>query len=113
MPPQSARRSIEAQYRRVGMLIGQARQIGFDVAALQARADLALTYNSPGRRSEASRILSEVEMAVPRKKVQYIPLYDRASDDMMTDDDTPPARPARIPKTEKKDSAKKKGKPRR
>ena len=107
---------IEARYRRVGMLLGQARADGFDVAGLQYRADLALSNNVPGRRPEAARVLGEIEMAVPHKKVQYIPLYAPANNDMMTDDDTPTARPmptGKSPAAKPPLKAKKKGKTRR
>lgn len=86
---------IEGRYRRVGGLILQAKADGFDVAALEDRANEALAYNVAGRREIAVQILNEVELAVPKKKVQYLPVYARVDENNMSDDeDTPRARPS-------------------
>ena len=86
---------IEGRYRRVGALILQAKADGFDVAALEDRANEALAYNIPGRRDVAVQILNEVELGVPKKKVQYLPVYNRVDENNMSDEeDTPKARPS-------------------
>lgn len=101
---------IEARYREVGARLLQAKADGFDVSTLQDRANEALAYNEPGRRQVAAQILNEVELAVPKKKVQYIPLYPKSDDDMMTDDDTPKPKPVLPPKTAKKAAKTRRGK---
>jgi hypothetical protein len=96
---QRASEKIIAQYRRVNFLLAQAKTDGFDTAALEYKASQGLAYNVPGSRPLAAQLLDETEMAVPRKKVQYIPLYPAAPNDTMSDDDTPKpkASPAKEP----------------
>ncbi len=101
---------IAAQYRRVSFLLAQAKTDGFDVTALEYKASQAQAYNAPGSRPLAAQLLAETEMAVPRKKVQYIPVYDPAPNDMMSDDDTPKPKASAAPAAGSKSKAKAKNK---
>lgn len=73
-------RKIMNRYKRVSALLAVSKSAGFETAGLEAKAASALQLNTPGYREFAVKILSEVEMAAPRKKVQYIPLYPREDD---------------------------------
>lgn len=64
---------VEARYRRVLAQLEQARAEGFETRGLDAKARAALTLNTPEFRRQAIKILTDVEMAVPRKRVKYIP----------------------------------------
>lgn len=65
---------IEARYRRILAQLEQSRAEGFDTAALESKARAALELNNKAYRRSAVRMLAEVEMAVPRKRVNYIPM---------------------------------------
>jgi len=63
------------RYDRVMSLLAQAQAENFAVDALERKAAAALQLNNARYRPHAVRILVEVEMDIPRKKVQYIPLH--------------------------------------
>lgn len=65
---------VEARYRRLRAQLDQAQAEGFDVDALQHRAETALKLNTANYRRHAVQLLTEVEMVVPRKRQRYIPL---------------------------------------
>ena len=65
---------IEARYRRILAELQQARAQGFDTTALENKARAALSLNVKEYRNRAVRMLSEVEMSVPKQPVQYIPM---------------------------------------
>jgi hypothetical protein len=107
---------ILSQYRRVTGLIEDAKELGYNVDALRWKANEALRNNFPGRRPAAMQTLTELEMVIPRKKVQYIPINGPAPKDTMDeDDDAPPATAATTKTKAATDSVKKrpKSKPRR
>jgi hypothetical protein len=112
---QRSSEKIAAHYHRVSFLIAQAKVDGFQTSSLQYKADQALAYNVPGSRPLAEQLLDETEMAVPRKKVQYIPVYAQAPNDLMSDDDTPKpkASAAKAPAAKAKPKAKTKKKKKR
>ena len=66
---------------RVLTLLTQAETEGFDVSALRRKADAALQLNSARYRRKAVLMLSEVELYVPHKKVQYLPLYPEGDEE--------------------------------
>ena len=100
---QREREKVQLQYRRVSALVSDAKAMGYDVGALDWKLQSAMALDASGQRATALQLLSEVEMAAPRKKVQYIPLYAPAPRDTMTDEDEAPATPAAVvsPKTKK------------
>jgi len=63
------------RHQRVLALLARAEAEGFDVSALRRKADMALPLDSARSRRKAVLLLAEVELDVPHKKVQYIPLY--------------------------------------
>ena len=65
---------VEARYRRLRAQLDEAQAEGFNVDALQQRAEAALKLNMPNYRRHAVQLLTEVEMAIPRKRQRYIPL---------------------------------------
>ena len=65
---------VEARFRRVLAQLEQARAEGNDVSGLEAKARAALTLNVDAYRRKAVKMLTEVEMAVPRRRVDYIPM---------------------------------------
>lgn len=65
---------IEARYRRILAQLEQARAEGHDTAGLEAKARAALSLNIGAYRRTCVRMLSEVQMSVPRRRVQYIPM---------------------------------------
>jgi hypothetical protein len=65
---------IEARYRRILAQLEQARAQGFDTRALESKARAALELNTKAYRHSAARMLAEVEMSVPRPRVNYIPM---------------------------------------
>lgn len=66
-------RKVEARYRRVWAMLDEAQAAGFDVRGLRAKARAALAFNEPAFRRQALRALTEVEMAIPRRKAQVAP----------------------------------------
>lgn len=66
------------RHGRVLALLSRAEAEGFDVAGLRRKADAALPLNSARTRRKAVLLLAEVELAVPRKKAEYQPLYPAA-----------------------------------
>jgi hypothetical protein len=66
---------LARRHERVLALLSKAETDGFDVSALRSKADVALQLNSARYRRQAILMLAEIELDVPRKKVQYIPLY--------------------------------------
>ena len=118
MQNQEARESrrIMKRYERVMEILALSKQEGFQTAGLEAKATAALKLNAPGYREFAVSTLSEVEMAAPRKKVQYIPMYPREDDqDIEIPPDLPgqqagvPAKPALKPKSSSKTKPRKAG----
>jgi hypothetical protein len=95
---------VEARYRRLLAQIDQARAEGFNVDAQQKRAQAALKLNTANYRRHAVQLLTEVEMAIPRKRQRYIPLNVPGAPGEDIDVATPSGAPA---------SAKKKAKARR
>lgn|GEM_PF-3008708 len=69
------------RHERVLTLLTQAETEGFDVSALRRKADAALQLNSARYRRKAVLMLSEVELYVPHKKVQYLPLYPEGDEE--------------------------------
>lgn len=69
---------LEVRYRRVETLLARARRDGFKVGALEHKARAALALNTASHRRRAVQMLSEVEMAVPRKQRASF-FADRAS----------------------------------
>ena len=65
---------VEARYRRLLAQLGAARAEGFEITALENKAKAALTLNIAAYRRQAVTILNEIEMALPRKPSQYIPM---------------------------------------
>ncbi|HAM35879.1 MAG TPA: hypothetical protein DEB40_08430 [Elusimicrobia bacterium] len=66
---------LRRRYLKLMDLLRQAQAQGFSVEILRRKADVALTLNDARNRAAAVKILVEVEMKIPRPKVQYIPLY--------------------------------------
>lgn len=87
------RKRLIGRHRRISAKLEEARGNGFEVAGLQAKADAALKLNSKDLRRQAARTLSEVELAIPRKRVQYIPMYDPIPEPI-----APDAKPAKAKK---------------
>jgi len=102
------RKRLVGRHRRISAKLEEARANGFEVGGLQAKADAALKLNSKALRRQAHRTLSEVELVIPRKKVQYIPMYDTIPEPI-----APDAKAARASETESAKKAKKKKKKRR
>jgi hypothetical protein len=69
---------VASNFRRVSGLLDAAEAEGFEVAGLRAKAAAALKLSAAGFRWKGLEVLGEVEMAIPRKKTQYIPLYPGA-----------------------------------
>jgi hypothetical protein len=69
------------RHEQVMALLSKAEADGFDVSALRRKADMALQLNSARYRRKAVLMLAEVELDVPRKKVQYIPVYPAGEED--------------------------------
>ena len=83
-------KAVQRRYERVTELLAQAQKDGFAVDKLRRKAAVALTLNTPQYRRQAVKFLVEVEMAAPRKKVQYIPMYPANEDeDLMIPEDVP------------------------
>lgn len=74
---QREKRRVENHYERIEALLKRSEAEGFEIEILRSRAREALALNAPGRREEATRRLHELEMDIPRKKVQYIPMGGR------------------------------------
>lgn len=72
---------VIARYRKVSALIEESRANGFAVDGLAAKARAALALNRPGYRDDALRVLGELEMHIPRKRVQYIPMNEQPLDE--------------------------------
>ena len=68
------RQRVAAMHERILGLLAKSREEGFDVTRLEPAAAHALRLNVKQRRPEAIRILNQLEMDIPRKKVQYIPM---------------------------------------
>ena len=68
------RRRIEGMHQRIMELLRKSDEEGYDVSPLRRRADDAAALNDARHRPEAMRLLSAIEMEIPRKKVQYIPM---------------------------------------
>ena len=68
-------RQSRALYDQVMNDLSEARKEGFAVDALKARADAAISLAEGPYRREALEELSRVELSIPRRGVQYIPLY--------------------------------------
>jgi hypothetical protein len=69
------------RHDQVLALLAQAEADGFNVAALRRKADAALQLDSALSRRKAVLMLAEVELDVPHKKVQYIPVYPAGEED--------------------------------
>lgn len=67
-------RRVENKFQRIASLLKQSQAEGFEIDVLEVRAQEALKRNVPGLREEAIQRLNELEMDIPRKKVQYIPM---------------------------------------
>lgn len=85
---------VEAFYRKVSALIEEARGEGFSVDGLQAKANAALDLERAGFRDAAMRTLAAVELEIPRKEVQYIPMEPQAPD---TGLESPDLLPSQLP----------------
>lgn len=79
------RKRLIGRHRRISAKLEEARGQGFEVTGLQNKADAALKLNSKDLRRQAQRTLSEVEIAIPRKRVQYIPMYDAIPEPIAAD----------------------------
>ena len=77
-------RESAAVLRRYGKILdqlGAARREGFEIAPLAAKARAALKFNVAGYRIYATRLLIEVQMAVPRKQPRAAPV-SRSDEDL-------------------------------
>lgn len=92
-------KDVQKRYVRLAILLEQARSEGFDVSGLQAKASAALTLNRPGYRRFAVETLAEVELAVPRKRTQYIPMTAAPSEILIPPDVSP--RVKRVPRNQR------------
>lgn len=63
-----------ARHRRLKAKLAAARAQGFDTRAVEAKADALLVLNTAEHRRVGLKKLAELEMFVPREKVQYIPM---------------------------------------
>ena len=90
---------IEARYRRIFAELEQARAQGSDTSGLEAKARAALALNIASYRRTAIRMLSEVEMAVPRPRVQYIPMgpTEAPGEDIVPDVEAKPVEEPPVP----------------
>ncbi len=70
---------LERRYQRIQELLAQAESEGFDVSAMRRKAEAARQGEGEPARRRAVSSLAEVELAIPHKKVQYLPVS--ASDD--------------------------------
>jgi hypothetical protein len=74
------------RHDQVLAFLAQAEAEGVDVSALRSKADVALQLNSERYRRKAILMLAEVELDMPHKKVQYIPLYPAGEDEELPAD---------------------------
>jgi len=65
--------AVTRRHQEVLALLAQAQADGFEIGALLREADVALQLNTPRYRRQALSLLAQVQAAVPRRKVQYIP----------------------------------------
>lgn len=82
-------KGVQKRYVRLAVMLEQARSDGFDVSGLQAKAGAALALNRPGYRRFAVEKLAEVELAMPRKRSQYIPMTPAESEIAVMPDVSP------------------------
>jgi hypothetical protein len=80
---------VVRRHDRVLALLARAEAAGFDVSALRRKADAALQFNSARYRRKAVLMLTEVELDVPHKKTQYIPLYPAGGEEEAVPADVP------------------------
>lgn len=83
---------VEARFRRVMGKLAKARTHGFQVGGLEAKARAALKLNARAYRRQAIKVLIDVEMAIPREKVQYIPMHPSEEQEEVVPD-VPPSKP--------------------
>jgi hypothetical protein len=81
---------VETRYRRVLAMLEQARAEGHDTSGLEAKARAALSLNVDAYRRKAVKMLTEVEMASPRRRVQYIPMGPTQAPGEEIDEDVKP-----------------------
>jgi hypothetical protein len=63
------------RYERVMGLLAKAEADGFDVSILRRKAAVAMKLDDSRHRRQAVLMLAEVELHIPYKKEQYIPMY--------------------------------------
>ncbi len=98
---------VQGFYRKVSALLEEARGNGFSVDGLQAKANAALDLERAGFRDAAMTTLAEVEMQVPRKPVQYIPMDPAQPDEQY---ESPDLLPSQVPAQKAPPKAAKKAK---
>lgn len=64
---------VVARHRRLLAELDEAATRGHDVRPLRLKADAALKLNTPSLRRQAVKVLTEVEMQIPRERRRYIP----------------------------------------
>lgn len=67
---------VEVRYRKISALLEESRAAGYNVDGLSAKAQAALALNRPGYRDVALSTLGELELQIPRKRTQYIPMNE-------------------------------------
>ena len=82
--------TVARRYDRIMAGLEAAGREGFVVAPLAAKARAALKFNVPDYRIYATRLLIQVEMAIPRKRTRAIPASE--SDETL---ETPASIPAK------------------
>jgi hypothetical protein len=81
--------ALRRRFERVSALLAQAETDGFDISGLRRKAVLAMSFNGANQYRYAEKLLNETEMSIPRKKVQYIPLYPNEEEDVEILPDVP------------------------
>jgi hypothetical protein len=97
--------AVSKRYVALMMKLEEARRQGFQVAPLEEAARAVLALNRPGSREAARRKLNEIELAVPRKKSQYIPMAAANPEDLDPGDVPQNVAPAPSPKKKRRKAA--------
>ncbi len=65
---------LRRKYERILTILSLSRAEGFEISDLEISAREALKLNVPGQRAKAEEMLYRIELDIPRKKSQYIPV---------------------------------------
>lgn len=76
---------LRGRHRRLKAKLAAARTQGFDTGPLDRAADAVLKLDNKDMRRLAHRKLEELEMLVPREKVQYIPMSEPLPEEIAPD----------------------------